>query len=381
MTIIDADTHLYEPRTLWADHTEAVLRDKALRIADDDRGYSWLMWGDRRIAVAEVHTPGDVDAMGAFRRRLRDGLPPEAHYDDALPRVFWDPARRRDQLDEMGLDESVVFPNYGLLWERHLRDDLEATKANMAAWNRWAVTVAEEGRGRLHPVAHLTLRDLDWLEAQLAELAAGGVRLAMIAPALVDGKPLSHPQLDRAWSAFVHHGVTPVFHVAAFPLPFHEAWYDGDPDEVAPVLSSVFLWAPPALALADMAVNGALARHPDLRIGVMELSAIWVPMFLLQLDGGFAFHTRFNGEPLTPLDLRPSEYVRRQVRIAAFGYERPDRLIRQAGDLFLFCSDYPHAEGVPRPLADYQRHAGPVPEESAGPLYGGNMAWLLRQAS
>ena len=37
-------------------------------------------------------------------------------------------------------------------------------------------------------------------------LAAGGVRLAMIAPAIVDGKPLSHPDLDRVWAAFVEHG-------------------------------------------------------------------------------------------------------------------------------------------------------------------------------
>lgn len=48
----------------------------------------------------------------------------------------------------------------------------------------------------------------------------------------------------------------------------------------------------------------------------MELSAVWVPMFLLTLDGGFDFHATFNGAPLTEMELRPSEYVRRQVRVA-----------------------------------------------------------------
>lgn len=66
----------------------------------------------------------------------------------------------------------------------------------MAAWNRCA-SVVTDGRGRLVPVAHLSLRDTAWLDAQLAALAAGGVRLAMIAPALVDGRPLSHPDHDR----------------------------------------------------------------------------------------------------------------------------------------------------------------------------------------
>ena len=73
----------------------------------------------------------------------------------------------------------------------------------MGAWNRWAAEVAGEGNGRLHPVAHLTLRDLDWLDDQLRDLAAAGVRLAMIAPALVDGRPLSHPDLDRASRATI----------------------------------------------------------------------------------------------------------------------------------------------------------------------------------
>ena len=101
--------------------------------------------------------------------------------------------RARDKLAALGVDEAICFPNYGLVWERTLSSDLPALTANMAAWNRWCETVVQDGRGRLHPVAHLTLRDPVWLEAQLARLAAAGVRAAMIAPALVDGKPLSHP--------------------------------------------------------------------------------------------------------------------------------------------------------------------------------------------
>jgi len=239
--------------------------------------------------------------------------------------------------------------------------------------------MAAEGKGRLHPVAHLSLRDLDWLDEQLAALEAGGIRLAMIAPALVEGKPLSHPDLDRAWDAFVRHGVTPVFHVSAFPHPFHDEWYeDDDPDDVAPVLSSVFLWTAPALGLADLAIHGVFARHPDLRLGIMELSAVWVPMYLLMLDGGFAFHERFNGQPLTKMELKPSEYVECHVRVAAFGYERPDKLIRQAGDLFMFCSDFPHAEGLAKPLDDYTRMCTLQPD-AAPALYSDNLSWLLRR--
>ncbi len=377
-TRFDADTHLYETRDLWTRYADPADRHLALSIVDDDLGHAWLVQGDRRVDLAEIHHPGDLDAMGAYRERVRQGLPAEVPFDEALPRGFWDPEARLAQLDEFGLDASVIFPNYGLLWEGPLGDRLDATLANMRAWNRWAVEVVQAGKGRLHPVAHVSLRDLDWLDRELAALSAGGVRLAMVAPALVDGKPLSHPELDRAWAAFVAHDVAPVFHVASFPQPFHAPWYDNDPDQVAPVVGSVFIWAAPALSICDMAINGVFERHPGLRLGVMELSAVWVPGFLLTLDGGYDFHARFNGRPLSELPLRPSEYVRRQVKVAAFCYEGPARLIKDVGeDMFMFSSDYPHAEGIARPVADYERIAGPMEERAAQRLYAGNLEWLL----
>jgi len=377
--VIDADQHLSEPRTMWADFTEASRRHLCLGITEDERGYSWLCQGDRKVYLAEINHPGDPRAMARHRQRLRRGLPPEVAYDDGLVPEMWDPVARTRQLDGFGLSRAVVFPNFGLLWERPLAGDLEATRVNMAAWNRWAVTVHAESTGRLLPVGHVTLRDLDWLDHQLGELAAGDVRLAMVAPSLVDGLPLSHPDLDRGWSAFLQHGVTPVFHVAAFPtFPFDHAWYHDIPDPVDSPMSSVFLGTAPALAIADLVLHGTFERHPDLKLGVMELTATWVPSFLQMLDGGFSYYRAFHGEPYSDLSLRPSEYVRRQVRLAAFGYEDPARLAEEsAADLFMFCSDYPHAEGVVRPIEDYVALAGDVGGEAGERLFGDNLRWLV----
>ena len=274
----------------------------------------------------------------------------------------------------MGVDEAVLFPNFGLLWERALSGSLGALTANMGAWNRWCATVVAEGGGRLHPVAHLTLRDPDWLGPQLHDLEAAGVRLAMIAPAAVDGRPLSHPDFDELWDAFVAHGVTPVFHVADQPRVLDDAFYPDD-DSFVPVIESVFLWAPPAIALTDLIVNGTLDRHPDLHLGIIELSSIWVPMFLLMLDGGWEFTSTLNGGPPAPLSLRPSEYVARQVRVASFSYEQPQRLAAKSGDLYMCCSDFPHSEGTADPLPAYER-VGCRPEGSPG-LFGDNARFLL----
>jgi len=161
MSIIDSDQHLYEARSLWRDHIDPGLRDDALRIEDDAVGTPRLRWRNREIGVGEVQIPGRSIEVGEIHRRARAGLPPLERYDDALPDDYWNPSARLAKLADLGLDEAVLFPNYGLLWERGLDGDLRSLLGNMGAWNRWCGIVAQEGRGRLHPVAHLSLRDPD----------------------------------------------------------------------------------------------------------------------------------------------------------------------------------------------------------------------------
>ena len=248
----------------------------------------------------------------------------------------------------------------------------------MRAWNRWCGVVALQPR--LHPVGHLSLRDPGWLDAELGTLAAAGVKLAMIAPALVDGRPLSHPDHDRIWASFVHHDIAPVFHVADQTRVFDDAWYPPDGESFVPVLDSVFLHTAAALACTDLIVHGVLDRHPGLRIGIVELSAVWVPMFLMMLDGGYDFTARLNGSVPAPLALRPSEYFLRQVRVSSFSYELPERVRSQlqGADVLMACSDFPHSEGTATPLADYAATGRFATDPDRAPgLFAGNAAFLL----
>jgi predicted TIM-barrel fold metal-dependent hydrolase len=359
---------------MWADYIDPHRRDEALALVDDPLGYTWLTWRGRRLELADVHQPGDTESCGRHRRHLRNDERSEYGYDETLPASYVDPSARVSWLDHAGLDEAICFPNFGLLWERRLSASLPALTANMAAWNRWCAVIRHQGEGRLHPVGHLTLRDPAWLGAQLDELAMAGVRLAMIAPGPVDGRPLSHPDHESIWSAFVDHDIAPVFHVADQPRVFDDCWYT-DVEAFVPVLESVFLWVPPALALTDLILNGVFDRHPKLRIGVVELSSIWVPQFLLMLDGAVDFTSRLNGRAVVDLALRPSQYLLDRVRISSFSYEDPRRLTAKTGDVFMCCSDYPHSEGTASPLTDYQRAGCEI--ESAPGLFHDNAEFLL----
>ena len=179
----------------------------------------------------------------------------------------------------------------------------------------------------------------------------------MIAPAAVDGRPLSHPDHDRLWAAFVDHGVTPVFHVADQPRVLDDAFYTDDPTTAScPVLESVFLWVPPAVAVTDLIVNGVLDRHPELahrhRRAVVDLGAP-VPDDARRRLGLHRPCSTAARRRRSSCD--PSEYFRRQVRVSSFSYEQPGRLAAKSGDLFMCCSDYPHSEGTATPLADYAK--------------------------
>jgi predicted TIM-barrel fold metal-dependent hydrolase len=200
----------------------------------------------------------------------------------------------------------------------------------------------------------------------------------MVAPAPVDGRRLSHPDHDRLWKAFCDHGVAPVFHVGGFLGPLDPAWYAPDPEPVDRLLDSVFLYLSPAVAIADLITNGTLERFPSLRIGVVELTAAWVPSFLLMLDGSWDFYALRHGGPFHPLPLRPSEYFRRQIRVSALAYENPAGLVGELGDdLIMFGSDWPHAEGIARPVDDYAAALDGIDGMSRAKLMAGNVEWLL----
>ena len=180
------------------------------------------------------------------------------------------------------------------------------------------------------------------------------------------------------WAAFSDEGVAPVFHVSEFESPLHPAWREGEHEDGEQLFDSIFLYLAPAVALANLILNGVLERFPELRVGVVELTASWVPHFLLHIDGASDFYTQRHGEPFHKLSDRPSNYFLRQVRVAALPYEMPNRLVPKVGeDTFMIGSDWPHAEGVADPMAAAERAVAGLAEPARANMLGANAAWLL----
>ena len=376
--IIDSDTHFMEPASIYREYIDPKRRELALYEEKDDRGWPWLRHKDRRLMRIDHHTPGHPELIGEQQSRYAAGaewLPPESEIPDA-----WEAAARVANLADHGVDASFVFPNLGLGWEEQLSDDLVSLGANQSAYNRWMLERIPDYAEQIYPAALLNLRDLDRFEAEIARCARGGCKLAMIAPQPIGGRALAHPDFDRAWAAFQDHDMAVCFHVSNIQLPLHPAWYALDPVPVNKLMDTAFLYLAPAVALASLICHGKLEQFPRLRIGVVELSAGWVPGFLMHLDGAYRFYESQRGRSLAKLEMPPSGYFKRQVRVNALPMEGAANLMEIMDlDLFMWGSDYPHAEGMKEPSWSRYLKVQPrrlAPEEQVR-LAGGNAAFLL----
>src|SRR4029077_12553626 len=99
--------------------------------------------------------------------------------------------------------------------------------------------------------------------------------------------------------------------------------------------------------------DGVLDRFPRLRVGAIEQGASWLPGWMRNMDSATdAFRKNEARHPT--LSLKPSEFVRRQVRVTPYPHEDTGWIIQQsAPEICLFSSDYPHVEGGRNPLARF----------------------------
>jgi len=105
--------------------------------------------------------------------------------------------------------------------------------------------------------------------------------------------------------------------------------------------------------LTCMIYDRVLDEHPNLRVGIIELGATWLPALLSNLDFGASQLGKFDLN-LKKLSMKPSDYIRRQVKFTPFHFEDTGWIMRNVGkELLMFNSDYPHPEGGKDPLGRF----------------------------
>ncbi|WP_413864324.1 amidohydrolase family protein [Albidovulum sp.] len=295
------------------------------------------------------------------------------------------PADRPRALDLLGFASQLVFTTYCLgNFGLDQSDDMELCYAAASAHNRMMTDFCAVDR-RLLPTGYVPLEDFGRAKASAAEAIALGCKGLMVPSRVPQKHSPSHVGLDPVWAMAEEAGIPILFHVggetkiepAYFEngLPRVKDFHGGEENFTS--LSYMAIPHAVMLSLAALVIDGVLDRFPRLKVGVIELGASWLPGWMRYLDAGAAAFAK-NEDRLKRLSAKPSEIVRRQVRVTPYPHEDVGWIVANTGpEVCLFSSDYPHVEGGRHPLKRFDESLAGTPEAARQAFYADNFIDLM----
>jgi predicted TIM-barrel fold metal-dependent hydrolase len=386
--IVDIDSHEMLPLQVWEREIGPCMND-----------------------IAEVFASSGITAHEQHNHPSLPGY----QVDDAAidPQTIWslkgsgspgavDIRRRLEVMDLMGVKRQLMFPTAGLHALTLMNVDADCGhfpaitgdriaygKACAAAYNAWGVRVARHS-DRVRPVLPVYGDTVAELMARARELIDNGIR-AVFLPASVPpgGASPADPALDPFWELMTSRDIAVCLHVNVDGKIFgSDVWSD-----VPAFKGYKFLgefksdpWSTASLHLTAQnflvttVLGGVFERHPRLRLGVIELGAVWVGPLCDLLDMWYSTSAGMREYPdAYRLPQKPSSYIKRNVRVSPYFFEEIDRYIRNydIGDVLCYASDYPHIEGGFDPMGGFYQRIAPLGAEQVEKFFVTNGAWLL----
>lgn len=380
--IHDADAHFMETPEWFHEFADAETRAKL-----------------PPVYVATVK-PGEERMIDQLRRTHADPAYRAEEEAQLLLRKNWSATGsflkedRPRALDLLGFRTQLVFNTFvnGKLLAAERGDDIAFAYGFARAHNRSMLDFCSVDR-RLLGTGYVPLRDFQRAAAMAREVIEMGLAALLVPSGCPRGHSPSHASLDPVWAQAEEAGVPIVFHVGGGhrqdgKLLDMDYFENGGPrvpdfhggDENFRSVDYMAIPTSPMQTLATLIFDGVLERFPRLKWGVIEQGASWVPSWMHFMDSAFeAFRRR--EERLQKLSLRPSEYVRRQVRATPYPAEDVGWIVREAGaEVCLFSSDYPHVEGGRNPIKRFEESIGSLPEAAKQRFYVENFEDLMGRA-
>lgn len=370
----DADSHIHEPPGYAEEFADPGIRDRLREALGSERR--------PRFVDAALEKQRDPE----FRSRDADEILLRKNHVAVGAMLKEDRPRA---LDLLGFASQLVFTTtyLGPLLSLERGDDLDLAYGLATAHNRGMVDFCDVDP-RLLPVCYVPLADIDRAATAAGEAIALGAAALMIASHPPRHHSPSHVGLDRVWAQAQEAGVPVVFHVGGEKrmdavykengLPPVPDFHGGDENFTS--VSFMAIPYSPMQTLGVMIIDGVLDRFPELRVGVIELGASWVPGWMRFMDSAADAFGR-NEERLQKASLRPSEFVRRQVRVTPYPHEPAGWILRNSGpEVVMFSSDYPHVEGGRNPIKRFEASLADCTDEEKAAFYGGNFEDLMGPA-
>ncbi len=344
--IHDADAHIMELPGFLADHLETRYRD---RVGDD------VLFPRREgfhSHLKDARGGHDFDESRIMLAKNWAALGSSTRHD------------RPRSIDLLGFSNQLMFTTALLNYSSVLEGggDPDLTYAVARAHTRHMVEFCSVDR-RLLPTGYVPLVDFARTAKAAKEAIELGAKALMIPSRCPDNHSPSHIGFDPLWAIAQEAGLPIVFHVGGGGKLLEDAYFNnGLPpvpdfhggDDNFKSIDYMAIAYPPMKALTALVVDRVLDRFPRLKFGVIEQGASWVPGWMRNMDSAHSAFYR-NEERLQKMSLKPSEFVKRQVRVTPYPHEDAGWIIANAGDeVCLFSSDYPHVEGGRNPIKRFE---------------------------
>ena len=359
----DCDNHYYESHDAFTRHVPREMQGRCVQWAEINGHQHHLVGGKLAHAVKNptwnpIAMPG---ALASFLRGNPDGTSAQAMLAkrEPLPDYYIDKDARVAKVAEQGLDGMWLFPTLGVLYEELLKHDTEAVTTLFRAFNRWL----EEDWGfsyknRIFGAPYISLADVDFACEELEWALAQDARTVVMRPAAVhtakDGvRSPSDPMFDPFWARVNEAGIVVVVHAGDSGYTTHGYVQDGFSasavfDVMNPNIKHFNIERAAYDFLITLSYERLFERFPNLRIASIENGAEFLPdLFrkLRQARDRLAVTNYFKEDPAL--------LFKEHVWINPFWEDDVHEVEEQMGaDRVIFGSDWPHIEGMPKPL-DY----------------------------
>ncbi len=352
--IVDCDTHFTEPPDLWTANAPPGLKEKMPHVRRINGADRWFI-GDRDFGSigGNVIAPDHNKLLGRLAFQNYDQIHAGSY--SIKPRL--------EKMDAMGVWAQICFQNGGVTQAGSLvalgDEDLALTIIRM--FNDACVDRMNESCDRINCMASLPYWDKDILNKEMRRIVDLGIR-GIVMPDRPERLSSGFLGPDGKVSPFWEE-VFDVCNATGTPLNFHlnsaldansAIWDNLGFDQRLPIHAMLHHMGTCA-TMSNFMVSGILDKYPQLKIGLIESGAGWVPFVLEAMEHQLAeFRTAEN----RGLKLRPKEYFRKHFWVTYwFETYAPKHMLEEIGvDRLLFETDFPHPTslypGVQEKLVD-----------------------------
>ncbi|MFK7829720.1 MAG: amidohydrolase family protein [Congregibacter sp.] len=298
------------------------------------------------------------------------------------------PEGRLKTLDHMGVRRSLIFSDPGV--QSTAMGAQELALATMRHWNDFILDFNSVDRDRLRGVAVLNTNDISTAIGEAERvLKAGGAAFVIPSSTAPGGRSPACPEMDPLWAMIAEANAAVTLHAGGEEgflasnhwddgvdhLKFESIDYSAEGEQIGTYQFASMSLAPQNF-LTVMTLGGVFERHPNLRFGVIELGAHWLAPMSVHMDNtALIFGRRFKDV----LSMKPSEYIRRNVRVTPFRVENVADYVERYGmaECYCYSSDFPHPEGGQDPVGEFQQKIDRLGNGFFEQFFCSNGEWLL----